>query len=299
MYLESESIPYAHGRSFASIVFEGPSVICPYHRHREIELVAIDAGSGRLVAGDHVGTFRSGEVFLLGEDLPHIFQSSNPQPDEVPVRTHVIQFCRDFAGEGLFNLPEFRAVSRLLFSAARGLRVASRLQPPVRQAMRKLHEMAGGRRVTALLELLMDLAENRSLLRPLASARYDASDIPSDGRMPAVMAYIHENLTDTLTVPEAARRAGLSPNAFCRYFKRQTRRTFTDVVNEMRVGEASRLLLETPHSVADICFASGFGNLAHFHQEFRKRSGGVTPRDYRKVHQPPPRGDVAADDIHP
>jgi transcriptional regulator GlxA family with amidase domain len=87
--------------------------------------------------------------------------------------------------------------------------------------------------------------------------------------MPAVMAYIHENLTGKLTVPEAARRAGLSPNAFCRYFKR---RAFTDLVNELRVGEASRLLLETPDSVIDVCFASGFGNLAHFHQEFRKRA---------------------------
>jgi transcriptional regulator GlxA family with amidase domain len=146
--------------------------------------------------------------------------------------------------------------------------------------MLKVHGMATGRRVTGLLELLMDLAENRSL-RPLASARYDASEVPSDGRMPAVMAYIHENLTGKLTVPEAARRAGLSPNAFCRYFKRQTRRTFTDLVNELRVGESSRLLLETPDSVTDICFASGFGNLAHFHQEFRKRTR-TSPLNYRR-----------------
>jgi len=146
--------------------------------------------------------------------------------------------------------------------------------------MRKVHGMAGGRRVTGLLELLMDLAESRSL-RPLASARYDASEVPSDGRMPAVMAYIHENLTGKLTVPEAARRAGLSPNAFCRYFKRQTRRTFTNLVNELRVGEATRLLLETPDSVTDVCFASGFGNLAHFHQEFRKRTR-TSPLGYRR-----------------
>ena len=280
MYLESETVPYGHGRSFASIVFEGLSVICPYHRHPEIELVAIDAGRGRIVAGDFMGTFRSDEIFLLGEDLPHIFQSAQQPKGESRARTHVIQFCRDFAGKGLFNMPEFRSVLRLLRNAARGLRVPSRLQPQVRESMRKVHDLTEGRRVTGLLELLMDLAEIRSL-HPLASVRYDASEVPSDGRMPAVMAYIHENLTGKLTVPEAARRAGLSPNAFCRYFKCQTRRTFTDLVNELRIGEASRLLLETPDSVTDVCFASGFGNLSHFHQEFRKRAR-TSPLSYRR-----------------
>jgi AraC-like DNA-binding protein len=280
MYLESETVPYGQGRSFASIVFEGPSIICPYHRHPEIELVAIDEGSGRVVAGDYLGTFRGEEMFFLGEDLPHIFQSILQPGGGSRVRTHVIQFRRDFAGEGLFNVLEFRSVSRLLRYAARGLRVPSRLQPHVRESMRRIHGLTGGRRVTVLLELLMDLADSRSL-KPLASARYDAAEVPSDGRMPAVMAYIHENLTDKLTVPEAARRAGLSPNAFCRYFKRQTRRTFTDMVNELRVGEASRLLVETPDSVTDVCFASGFGNLAHFHQEFRKRNN-TSPLNYRQ-----------------
>jgi AraC-like DNA-binding protein len=280
MYLESENVTYDLERSFASIVFEGPTVICPYHRHPEIELVAIDSGGGRIVAGDYLGTFCSNDIFLLGEDLPHIFQSANQRDRKSKVRTHVIQFRKSFAGENLFNMPEFRSVSRLLLRAARGLKVGARAQAPVRESMRKLHDLKGGRQVTALLELLMDLAENR-LLRPLASARYDASVVPSDGRMGAIMAYIHENLTEKLTVPEVARRAGLSPNAFCRYFKRQTRRTFTDLVNELRVGEASRLLLETPDCVTDVCFASGFGNLAHFHQEFRKRTK-TSPLDYRR-----------------
>jgi len=280
MYLESESVLYGPGRSFASIVFEGPSIICPYHRHPEIELVAIDSGKGRIVAGDYLGTFRSNEIFFLGEDLPHIFQSTLERAVESRVRTHVIQFRRDFAGEKMFNMPEFHSISRLLRVAARGLRVTSRFQPQVREAMRKVHEMTGGRRVTGLIELLIELAESRSL-RPLATARYDASSVPSNGRMPIVMAYIHENLTGDLTVPEAARRAGLTPNAFSRYFKRQTRRTFTDLVNDLRIGEASRLLLETPDSVTDVCFAAGFGNLAHFHQEFRKRTQ-TSPLNFRR-----------------
>ena len=73
MYLELEPVSYGLGRSFASIVFEGKKFVCPYHRHPEFELVAIDGSSGRLVVGDYTGTFRQGDLFFLVENLPHIF----------------------------------------------------------------------------------------------------------------------------------------------------------------------------------------------------------------------------------
>ena len=280
MHLELESVTYGLGHSFASIVFEGPKFLCPYHRHPEIELVAIDAGSGRLAAGDYTGTFRGGDLFFLGENLPHIFQNSTLEPRSPRyARSHVIQFRRDFAGDGLFNIPEFQSVKRLYHLAGRGLKITGVGQKRIRGEMRAIHESRSSRRVLQLLELLCDLASIRSLM-PLASGAYDAGSSPADGRMPDIMAYIHENLTGSLSVPEASRRAGFTPNAFSRYFKQQTRRTFTDVVNEMRVGEACRLLLETEASVIDICHASGFGNLAHFHSEFRKRMR-ISPLKFR------------------
>jgi transcriptional regulator GlxA family with amidase domain len=63
-----------------------------------------------------------------------------------------------------------------------------------------------------------------------------------------------------LCVPEAARRARLTPNAFCRYFKQQTRRTFVEMVNELRIQEARRILNETRASVTEACYASGFSH---------------------------------------
>ena len=116
MYLESETIPYGHGRSFASIVFEGPSIICPYHRHPEIELVAIDAGRGRIVAGDCMGTFRNDEIFLLGEDLPHIFQSARQAKGESMLMTN----SRLGAGFGyaVIVIPGMPGVSSIPFAVS-------------------------------------------------------------------------------------------------------------------------------------------------------------------------------------
>ncbi len=196
-------------------------------------------------------------------------------------RTQVIQFRRDFAGGELFGIPEFRPVARLLHLARRGLKVgktASRKE--LRERMRVVHEARQGQRVTALLELLLELAACESL-EPLASVHYDPGSHPSDERMPVIMAYIHENFREAITVTAAATRAGLTPNAFCRYFKIQTRRTFIDVVNEIRINEACRLLEQTAFPVTEVAYASGFANLAHFYSEFRKRMN-CSPRRHRE-----------------
>ena len=271
MYLELEPVSYGLGRSFASIVFEGGKFVCPYHRHPEFELVAIDGSSGRLVVGDYTGTFRQGELFFLGENLPHIFQNLPlGSRSSQPARSHVIQFRRDFAGDRLFCVPELAPLQRLLHAARRGLKITGAGRERVRVQMRAVHEAKGPKRITQLLELLGELAATKSF-KPLAGETYDPSIIPADGRMPGIMAHIQENFTNTLTVPQAARKAGLTPNAFCRYFKQQTRRTFTEVVNEMRIREACRLLGETRAPIIEIGYACGFGSLARFHAEFKKR----------------------------
>jgi AraC-like DNA-binding protein len=282
MYLELEPVAYGPRHSFASIVFAGRRFVCPHHRHPEFELVAIDGGGGRMVAGDHAGTFRAGDMFLLGEDLPHIFQNRPLSGRGARgARSQVIQFRRDFAGPGLFDLPEMQRVQRLLRAARRGLRITGACRARVRERMREVHHAQGAARVLGLLGLLDELAAARTL-RPLAGPGYDPAAVPADGRMPQIMAHIQENFTGALSVGVVARRAGLTPNAFCRYFKRQTRRTFTDVVNEVRVNEACRLLRETTAAVTEVCFASGFGNLAHFHAEFRRRTKR-SPLQYRKL----------------
>jgi AraC-like DNA-binding protein len=268
MYLEFEPILYGPDRSFASIEFRGKSIICPYHHHPEIELVGIDSGRGRVLIGGYSGTFREDDLFLIGENVPHIFQNSRLVREEF-FQTRVIQFRADFAGQGLLQIPEMNPVRQLLGKAAQGLKLTGYARHGIRSLMTDIHAASGPTRVTGLLELLGVLAAEHSL-RPLHRGRALPENW-TDGRMPEVMAYIQEKLAEKLTVPEAARRAGLTPNAFCRYFKRQTRRTFTEFVNELRVTEACRLLRETKGSVAEVCYASGFSSLAHFHHEFRKR----------------------------
>jgi AraC-like DNA-binding protein len=90
-----------------------------------------------------------------------------------------------------------------------------------------------------------------------------------------------ENFRGPVTLEKAAAIAGMSPNAFCRYFKRITRSTFMDMVIQHRLDYATRQLIQTNHPISSICFDSGFGDISHFYKVFRSRMH-VSPLSYRK-----------------
>ena len=281
MRLEIEPILCRPDRSFHSVAVVEPRFRGPFHRHAEIELVMILASGGRMVAGDFSGTFAEGDVFLLGGDLPHLFRNTDIEMTaKTQARALVIQFRLDFAGPGFFSLPEMEPVAQLLRNSRQGLRVIPALQDRLRVLMEGIHHAQGPRRIRFLLEALEELAAPRKTLT-LASHAYDPAILPVDGRMPAIMAHIQEGLSDILDIPTLADIAGLSVNAFSRWFRQQTGQTCTGMINELRIREACRLLDESTASVTEVAFSSGFGNLGHFHTEFSRRIG-VSPGRYRR-----------------
>jgi len=110
--------------------------------------------------------------------------------------------------------------------------------------------------------------------------------VEDEGRLGRVLDYVNQRAAEGVQQREAARRAGLSPAAFSRYFRKKMGHTFEDFVNEVRVGRSCRALIETPEkSVAEIAFAAGYNNLANFNRQFRRRTG-LSPVEYRRRHQP-------------
>ena len=83
-----------------------------------------------------------------------------------------------------------------------------------------------------------------------------------------------------ITLDEIASEANLSSTAFCRYFKSRTNKTFVGFLNEIRIGNACKLLMEKEKSASEICYESGFNNLTNFNIQFRKIKG-LTPLQYQ------------------
>ncbi|MDX2111223.1 MAG: AraC family transcriptional regulator [Verrucomicrobiota bacterium] len=277
-----ETIAPNNAHSFDFITYALPRFNCPYHYHPEIELTAILAGDGHRLVGDNLTTFSNKDIVLLGPNLPHIYFCP-PDFDAGPVGAAacVIRFDPALMLNGsLMTAPEFGAIRRLLKHSARGLSLPSVSASHILPKMLALRDADPVHRLLLLLDLLNEIA-TLPRLEPLASRTYKpmVDDVQSR-RMEKICAIINEEFTHNLSIGSVAKRVHLSSAAFCRFFNKATGRTFVQFVNEMRIGHACRLLMETDATIAEIAFASGFENLANFNrrfQQFRK----CAPREFR------------------
>ncbi|MBW7893481.1 MAG: helix-turn-helix domain-containing protein [Opitutaceae bacterium] len=283
MLAQREKVSLNPGESFACREFRTPRFLSPLHFHPECELTLIEASHGLRFVGDSIERFEPGDLVLLGPNLPHYW--NNPPEWQGVAHSIVVQFKPDWLGPPGRTAPEFAGVARLLRRAERGLCFAGRPAEDAAARMRRLPALEALPRLLLLLETLHDLGEAEAG-RPLASVGHaPVFSVADQGRLAKVLDYIDRNAAGVVRQTEAARRAGLSPAAFSRYFRRKLGHTFEEFVNEVRVGRICRALVDQPErTVAEIAFAAGYNNLANFNRQFRRRTG-LPPRQYRQKHQ--------------
>lgn len=258
-----------------------------FHYHPEVEITWIEEGHGVRYVGDHAGAYRGGELVVLGPNLPHTWASqSRPArgADRGGQRAVVVQFPMESLPP--LNLPEMRRIRDLLRASDRGLLLSGPAADRLGRQARSLVRLSGAASIAALLSWLEALARHRRA-RPLASAGWtlDTSH-PARSRVARLLRYVHDNLHGDLSLAGAARVAHLTLSACSRFFRRATGRGFTDYVNEARLREACRLLVETDHPVATVALDCGFNNLSHFNRQFRRHLG-CTPSAHRARFRPP------------
>lgn len=255
-----------------------------WHHHGELELTLIVRGRGMRMVGDSIETFRDGDLCLLGPHIPHTWTS---EPGHGKVRALVAQFRPGFLGEGFLRLKETGELARLFEASAYGLAVEGNLRDQVTDMVREMAAAPAGSalrlaRLITALSLLASGGGCRRLSRTRFAEGGDRTDRAADKAINRICAAIQEDLADPPSQDEAARMAGMSPSAFSRYFKRRAGKTYLEYVNELRVGTASRALLDSDKSIADIAFAAGFNNLSHFNRIFR-RVNRMTPSRFREL----------------
>jgi AraC-like DNA-binding protein len=273
-----EAVPFSGVSSVSIREFRMRSFNRPWHEHPEIELTWIIQGSGLRYVGDSVEPFAAGDFCLIGARVPHAWISHPAAPG--PVHSMVLQLDPERLGADFLRLPEFTRIGRLLERAARGLHFTqanpSRLFRAIRSAA------SPWQRLSAALQACESLASERGV-RELSLSAWPASRLGprANDRLGRVMALIAADGTKDLRQNDAARAAGLTPAAFSRFFRRATGRTFKCTMNRIRLGSASRLLLETDLTIGEIAFAAGFGSLSNFNRAFHA-ARGMAPGDFRR-----------------
>jgi len=253
------------------------------HRHAEAQITWIQKGEGTLLAGNSMHTFKDGEIYLIGANLPHLFKSDPAyfQPDStLEVRTVTIFFNPSGTLSALFNLPEMKTIKDFISQFQNGFKVPDGAYAGITKLITNLQQASGAAQLSLFIELLNSLSAN-TRLEPLASGNYALSMTDPEGmRIASVYNYIMQNYNSPLTLDEVAMQAHLTPTAFCRYFKKHTRHTFVHFVNKIRVNEACKMLVNgSPESIAGIAYSCGFNSITNFNHVF-KHLTGVSPRDY-------------------
>lgn len=265
--------------------FQLPYFDAPWHYHPEYELTYIVSGYGRRFVGDHVESFRAGDLVLLGPDLPHFWRCDDDfYVAEAPLLAEsvVVQFPAAFGQRGLASVPEAGAIRNLLDRARYGLRFS----PPVAQAVAPRLEQLVGRsgldQLLAFLTILDHLTTDRNMTL-LASDGYQLAPGQAETeRMKRVLEFTLARFRDEIRIEQIASVAGMAPAAFCRYFKKRTRSSFIEYVNNLRIGHARKLLSDSDMPVGQVGLECGFNNGSHFHRQF-KLHVGMTPLQYQTI----------------
>ena len=287
-----EKIPIASGRSFTVREWNVTRQETIWHFHPEIEITLITGGSGRRFVGNCIESYKTGDLVLLGSNLPHFWRNEDLDP-AMRSKSLVVQFHPDFMGRDFWNHPELTAIGRLFTRATRGIRFQGGTAKSVAVRMRRLARLGGLNALMELLSILGELAGAKNA-RLLASPTYEPSlDKRAEERLARVYNFLMTHFREPLTLVGIAKVAAMSPEAFSRYFKKKTGRNVSLFLSELRVDYSARLLAETSLTVTEISGEAGFATLSNFNRRFRALMK-CTPSDYRRaLEKTPLAGDEA------
>ncbi|MEY2890720.1 MAG: hypothetical protein RJA98_628 [Pseudomonadota bacterium] len=255
-----------------------------WHFHPEYELSYITHTSGRFYVGDHTGTFESGQLVLVGPNLPHNWISDVPANASVPERCVVLQFPEKCVQGGISAFPELGQLQALLGQAQRGILFSVECTQRAAPLLTQLLSARGFQRVHLFLSLLEVLAQAKdSQLLASASFRPDPQGYQSS-TINQVLAHLAQHLDEPLSESDMARYAGMEPSAFSRFFRRHADLPFVQYLNRLRVNRACELLIASDEAVTEICYACGFNNVSNFNRQFLAQKA-VPPSQFRRLYR--------------
>lgn len=253
----------------------------PIHVHAEYELNFIENGKGaKRVVGDSLEDIDDLELALItGSNLEHGWLNHKCTSEEIKEIT--IQFHGDLLNEHFLQRNQFRSVKEMFEKASCGVVFARNTIEDIKDRLYSLaSEPEGVHSVLKLFAILYDLS--LSPMRELSSRSFNVHEQNYNSRrIERAYNFMLENYNKEVHLSDVADLVGMTEVAFSRFIKQRTGRNFIDSLNDIRLGHATRMLLDTTHSVAEVSLTCGFNNLSNFNRIFKKKKG-CTPREFRE-----------------
>jgi AraC-like DNA-binding protein len=252
----------------------------PLHHHEEFELNFIQNGKGaRRVVGDHIEEIEEIELALIGSNLQHAWFTHKCKSKEI--REVTIQFHKDLFDEKLLRRNQLSFIRSMLEKSGRGILFSKETTLAIAPRLLNLDQKHGFDSVLELMSILHDLSTSRNS-RLLSDSSFNQTEISYNSRrVEKAFEYLNQNFDKQITLAEVARQAGMTEVSFSRFFKSRSGKTFIDSLNDIRMGHASRMLIDTTQSISEIAYNCGFNNISNFNRIFKKKKN-CTPKEFRE-----------------
>ena len=252
----------------------------PLHFHEEFELnLILNAAGAKRIVGDNVEEISDMELVLVGPNLSHAWSTHNCKTEITEV---TIQWHKDLFDDKLLRRNQLSFIRKMFERSGRGIlfprETIERLYPRILA----IEQLQGFDSVLELMSILHDLSTSKSM-RILSDATFNNEQILNynSRRIDKAFEFMNANFDKQISLKDLSKLVSMTEVSFSRFIKKRTGNTFLDSLNEIRLGHATRMLIETTHSVAEISYNCGFNNISNFNRLF-KRKKHCTPKEFRE-----------------
>lgn len=253
-----------------------------WHHHSELELVYIIQSEGTQFIGDNIDRFKAGELMLVGSNLPHMYQNDEAYFEEsstLRAEAIAIHFDLQFLKNNIQEVPEFSSIQTMINRSKFGLKFSLETKNRIGPMIQSMLNLEGFERLLVFLNVL-NLLSKAPDVKTIASPGFiNHFNEVEDSRLDKVYDHVLNNFQEEITVDQVADLVSMNKSSFCRYFKRITQKTFTEFLNEVRIGFACKMLMGKQMGVLEISYYCGYNNISHFNRQFRKRMN-FSPTEY-------------------
>jgi len=252
----------------------------PLHTHEEFELnLILNAKDAKRVVGDHIEFIDDKELVFVGPNLPHAWFTEKCTSEDIHEVT--IQFHRDLLDDKFLQKTQLNFMRIMFEKSVNGILFSKETIDRISPRILALANKTGFDSVLELLSILHDLSISRNITTLSGNSFTNGIVSYNSRRIDKVMEYLQNNFSKEIGLTEAAKVTNMTEVSFSRFFKSKTGKTFIDTLNEIRLGNATRMLIETSQGIAEIAYNCGFNNISNFNRTFKKRKG-CTPKEFRE-----------------
>lgn len=252
----------------------------PLHFHEEYELnLILNAKGAKRIVGDHVSVIDDVELVLVGPNLPHVWLTHECRTEITEI---TIQWHQDLFDEKFLKRNQMSFIRQMFEKSLRGISFSEESIMIAKPRLLALKNTNGFNSVLELLSILNDLSMSKSMSLLSDSGFSNTNALKYNSRrLEKAFEFMNSNYDKDISLKDLAKLANMTDESFSRFVKKRTGNTFINSLNEIRLGHASRMLIDTTHTITEISYSCGFNNISNFNRLFKKKKH-CTPKEFRE-----------------